>query len=362
MEFGPSKEQQLLIEGLSGFLKKNAGQARIREFITKNEKRAQNLWEGLSELELPGLLVAEEHGGAGLPLIDAALVAESLGYFAAPVPFVASAVMLPLALSKAGSKEQQAQWLPQIAKGSVVGGAALTEAIHSRLDAGVTSDGSTLSGKALFVLDFEADVYLVADQDKALYLVDAEAKGVTRKLLPTIDRTRPVGELILDKAKAELLPKSSDPEICGQIIDAGRIILSADTLGAAQSMLNKAVAYSMERKQFGRVIGSFQAVKHMCAEMAADLEPCRSMMWYAAHAFDAVPDEAKLTSCHTKAHISEVGTFVAKRSTEVHGGIGFTDELGLHFWFKRIGANRQLLGGPERVREEAAQLQQLVQK
>lgn len=98
----------------------------------------------------------------------------------------------------------------------------------------------------------------------------------------------------------------------------------------------------------------------MCAEMAAELEPCRAMMWYAAHAFDALPDESHLNACLAKAHISEVGTFVAKTSIEVHGGIGFTDEYGLHYWFKRIGANRQLLGGPELVREEAARIQGLL--
>ena len=108
------------------------------------------------------------------------------------------------------------------------------------------------------------------------------------------------------------------------------------------------------------MIGSFQAVKHMCAEMIAELEPCRAMMWYAAHAFDAIASESPLTACHTNAHISEVGTFVARTSTEVHGGIGFTHELGLHFWFKRIGSNRQMLGSPDRLREEAAKLQQLV--
>ena len=113
--------------------------------------------------------------------------------------------------------------------------------------------------------------------------------------------------------------------------------------------------------QFGRPIGSFQAVKHMCAEMAAQLEPCRAMMWYAAHAFDARPEEARLTICHTKSHLSEVGKFIARTSTEVHGGIGFTDELGLHYWFKRIGANRQLLGGPTQLREEAAMRQGLVE-
>ena len=202
-------------------------------------------------------------------------------------------------------------------------------------------------------------MYLVADENRALYLVEANAPGLERRRLTTIDKTRRVGELVFDNVTADLLPGSRDPEVCARVIDAGRVVLAADTLGAAQDMLTKAVAYSKQREQFGRVVGSFQAVKHMCAEMAAELEPCRAMMWYAAHAFDAIPDEARLTACHTKAHVAEVGTFVARTSTEVHGGIGFTDELGLHLWFKRIGANRQLLGGPDRVREEAAKLQQL---
>ena len=122
-------------------------------------------------------------------------------------------------------------------------------------------------------------------------------------------------------------------------------------------MLNKAVEYSLERKQFERVIGSFQAVKHMCAEMAADLEPCRSLMWYAAYSQDFISEEANLLACHTKAHLSEVGQDIARTSTQVFGGMGFTDLLGMHYWFKRIGLSRQILGGPERVRKEAALIQ-----
>jgi alkylation response protein AidB-like acyl-CoA dehydrogenase len=122
-------------------------------------------------------------------------------------------------------------------------------------------------------------------------------------------------------------------------------------------MLEKAVEYAKTRDQFNRPIASFQAVKHMCAEMAAKLEPCRSMVWYAAYAQDQVPEEAALMACLAKSHLSEVGKFVARTSTEVHGGMGFTDLLGLHYWFKRIGANRQLLGGPEKLRAEAAELQ-----
>ncbi len=98
----------------------------------------------------------------------------------------------------------------------------------------------------------------------------------------------------------------------------------------------------------------------MCAEMAASLEPCRSLVWYAGHALDHMPEESRVTACHAKAHLAEVGRFVAKTATEVHGGMGFTDLVGLHYWFKRIGANRQLLGSPELVREEAARLQGMV--
>ena len=140
-------------------------------------------------------------------------------------------------------------------------------------------------------------------------------------------------------------------------IDAGRIMLAADSVGAAQVMIDKSVEYAKERKQFGRVIGSFQAVKHMCAEMVAKLEPCRSLIWYAAYSQDFIEDEARLLSCHAKAHLSEVGQDIARVSTQVFGGMGFTDLLGMHYWFKRIGLSRQILGGPEKVRQEAALIQ-----
>ena len=210
------------------------------------------------------------------------------------------------------------------------------------------------------MLDFEADLYLVASRDAQLFLVARDAPGLTRRNLISIDRTRRVGELVFAEVAAELLPGSSDPGIAHRLIAHGRVMHAADTLGASQAMLDKAVAYAGTRQQFGRVIGSFQAVKHLCAEMAAALEPSRALVWYAAHALTALPDEARLYACHAKAHLAEVGTFVARTATEVHGGMGFTDLLGLHYWFKRIGLNRQLLGSPERARHEAAEMQGLV--
>jgi alkylation response protein AidB-like acyl-CoA dehydrogenase len=134
-------------------------------------------------------------------------------------------------------------------------------------------------------------------------------------------------------------------------------MLAADTLGAAQYMLDQAVAWAKERVQFGRVIGSFQGVKHTLAEIVTMLEPCRAFVWYAAYAQDALPDEARLFACQVKAHLGDVGREASRMATEVHGGMGFTDLLGLHYWFKRCTFDRQMLGGPERCREEAARLQ-----
>jgi alkylation response protein AidB-like acyl-CoA dehydrogenase len=235
----------------------------------------------------------------------------------------------------------------------------VTEQIGRRESEGISLQGSRLSGKAMFVLDgVDADQLIVADSSGALHIIDADARGVTTGKLKTIDRTRAVAEVLLDDVEAEVLPGSvGNRGPLESTIDAGRLILAADCLGASQNMLDQSVAYAKERRQFNRVIGSFQAVKHMCADMAAELEPCRALMWYSAHVYTAIPDEARLMACHAKAHLAEVGQQIARTSTEVHGGMGFTDLLGLHYWFKRIGFDRQLLGAPELVREEAARIQ-----
>jgi alkylation response protein AidB-like acyl-CoA dehydrogenase len=355
MEFDLSSEQVMLQDSLHRFLTEAGGLERTRAFAVKRETRAQDLIDGLAELGVAGLLIAEVHGGSGLSLLDAALAAEVLGRHVAAAPFVGSAVIAPMAIQRGGSAAQQREWLPRLASGKTVAGAAVSELAGAREDAGVELRNGKLHGRALFVLDFEADLYVVADRDRGLHLVAADAKGLTRNRLTTIDVTRPTGELRFDGVAAEPL-SGATRALCGRLIDAGRIVLAADTLGAAQEMLDRAVAYAKARKQFGRAIGSFQAVKHMCAEMAAALEPCRALVWYAGHAFDALPDEASLTACHAKAHLAEVGTRVARTATEVHGGMGFTDLVGTHYWFKRIGFNRQMLGGPQRVREEAARL------
>ncbi|MBL4868015.1 MAG: acyl-CoA/acyl-ACP dehydrogenase [Pseudomonadales bacterium] len=359
MEFALSEEQRMLQDSVCRYLENKCTLDVVRQAAADTVTQQSDVWQGISELGILGIIIPEELGGVGLGFLDAALVAEALGRAVAPVPYIGSSIMAPVALLSAGDERQKETWLPKIAAGETVFGVGVTEQIGRRETDGITCSDGKLNGKAMFVMDGnDADMLIIADDTGTLHIVDANASGVTRQNLKTIDKTRGVAEIVFDGAEAEPLPGSeNDKEPLLKTIDTGRLMLAADSMGASDVMIEKAVAYAKERKQFNRVIGSFQAVKHMCAEMASELEPCRSLIWYAAHAVNEMPDEARLLACHAKAHLSEVGRFVAKTSTEVHGGMGFTDLLGLHYWFKRIGLDRQLLGAPELVREEAAQVQ-----
>ncbi len=358
MEFALTSDQKMLQDSLARTLGDASPLDRVRRFADDVADPAKDVWEALADFGLPGIVIPEEHGGLGLTLLDAALASEALGRAVAPVPFM-GVVLAPLALLGGGTAAQQAEWLPKLAAGEVTAAVAISEAVAgAREDAGVTAKAGKLSGKALFVPGgISAGLIIVADTKGGLHLVRGDAAGLSRVLMLNIDETRRLAELTFDGVAAE--PLAGGPELLVRLRDAGWVLIAADSLGACDVMLEQAVAYAKERRQFGRVIGSYQAVKHMCAEMAAEIEPARSLVWYAAYAFDAAHEEASLTAAHAKALTSEVGRFVARTSTEVHGGMGITDLLGLHFWFKRLGLNRQLLGGPERVREIAARIQGL---
>ena len=358
MDFALTTDQRMMQESLVRTLADASSLDRVRRFAGDLADSGADVWQALADFGLTGIVIPEEHGGLGLTLLDAALASEVLGAAVSPVPFL-GVVLAPIALMRGGSTEQQGTWLPKLASGEVLAAVAISEPIAGVRDgAGVTASGGKLNGKALFVPGgLAAGLLIVADLGSGLHLVRGEAAGLTRTLMPGLDETRRLAELTFENTPAE--PLTGGPELLAALRDAGWVLIAADSLGAGGAMLEKAVAYAKERRQFDRVIGSFQAVKHLCAEMAAELEPCRSLVWYAAYAFDSAPGEASLMAAHAKALTSEVGRFVARTATEVHGGMGITDLLGLHFWFKRLGLNRQLLGGPERVREIAARLQGL---
>jgi alkylation response protein AidB-like acyl-CoA dehydrogenase len=358
MDFSLSEDQVLLQDSVKAYLDEACSLDAVRESVAGDASVAGDIGRGLLDLGMGLILIPEKFGGLGLGLLDAALLQEMLGRSVAPVEHLAMAMAI-VGIAQAGTDSQQAQWLPAIAQGQAGFSVALTEHSSIREGAGVNAGGGCLNGKSLFVMGpDEASHLVVCDAQGGLHVVRTDARGLRRNDLMTIDKTRHFTECLFHDVEAESLTADSTPGHAADLmIQSGRLLAAADTLGAAQEMLNRAVAYSLERKQFNRVIGSFQAVKHMCAEMAAQLEPARALIWHAAHAWDQDMDEAAVMICLAKSHLSEVGTFIARTSTEVHGGMGFTDLLGLHYWFKRIGVNRQLLGGPERVREEAARLQ-----
>jgi len=360
MYFGLSEEQSFFQDNVKKYLEEHATIDNIKHITSGDEKNlSAEIHQGLLNLGINGLLIPEEFGGLGLDLLFAAVVSEALGGGVGPTPFIAPYVMAPTAIKHGGSKAQQENYLSKIAINEYRFGVGFSEFTGKRNDAGITFSDNTLNGRAMFVLDANDVTHLLlANERGQIFVVDAESSNLEIVKLTTVDKTRQYSEVICENLEAEPLENSSDSvEPIKQAIDAGRIMLAADSLGASQTMIDKAVDYSKERKQFDRAIGSFQAVKHMCAEMAADLEPCYALVWHAAHCHDHSPSEARLMACHAKSHISEMSKGIAKKATEVHGGMGFTDLLGLHYWFKRIGLNRQILGSPELVREEAYKAQ-----
>ncbi len=357
MRFELSADQRLIEASLRSFLADAMPLDQVRRVAATRQGFDAALWGELCSLGVPGLLIAEEFGGAGLGMLEAAIVAEALGYAAAPAPFAGPCVMAPLAMTSAASAAQQRQWLPRIASG------AMRVAVACGTLSGATGrfalevSCGRLSGRADGLVDGAGATHALAfAADGSSFMIALESPGVMATPRPTLDRTRPLLDLVFDDVVAEPLRDCSDaPAMAHRVLDAGRVMLAADILGAGGRMIEKAVEYAGERVQFGRVIASFQAVKHLCAEMVAELEPCRSLVWYAAFVQDrGTQEERRTLACLAKAHLAEVGRHVARTATEVHGGMGFTDLMGLHYWFKRISFDRQVLGGPEHCRNQAA--------
>jgi len=359
MYFGLSEDQTFFQENIIKYLNYACPLDNLRKIADGDKDLAAEINLGLVNLGVNAIIIPEEYGGLGLDLLFATAVSQGLGYGLSPTPFVGSYVMAPIAILEAGNEEQKKNYLPKIADNSLNFAVCVSPFTGARDNAKIKIANNKVSGNAFFAIDIENPSHvLITDEKGLLGIVEIANNNVTINKLTTIDKTRTVAELIFENSILDILEASSrSKDIFKGVLDAGRIILAADTIGASQNMIDQAVAYAQERKQFGRAIGTFQAVKHMCAEMAAELEPCYSMVWHAAHLYADNTNEGKIMASHAKSHTSEVGKMISKTAIEVHGGMGFTDLLGLHFWFKRIGFNRQLFGSPEQLREEAALLQ-----
>ena len=362
MYFGLSEDQIFFQDNVKKFLVDQLPLETIKKITEGKDVLAkEELHKSLISLGINNILIPEKNGGLGLDLLFATAVSQSLGEGIATLPFLGPYIVAPTAIKYGASDNQKEKLYSKMSQNLMNFGIGFSEYFGSRDSSGLNISDKKVTGKTLFVLDVDfATHVMVSDEEGQIGIVSLDSDGIEMIDLITVDKTRTFTEMYFVDTPIEVLDKTKSSSVAVEMaLDAGRIITAADSLGASQAMINKAVEYSKERKQFNRVIGSFQAVKHMCAEMAAELEPCYSLVWHAAHSFDNSSEDSRLMACLAKSHVAEVSKMVSKKATEVHGGMGFTDLLGLHFWFKRIGLNRHILGSPEIIREEAAKVQGL---
>ena len=354
MNFDLSEEQELLQQTVRQFVENEAPPTRVRELFDAEEELDRPLWNGLVEVGIGGLHLPEEHGGAGLELLDLALAAEVLGWGATPGPFFGHS-LAGLAIALGGSDAQKKSWLPKLATGDALGTVAFRDEggwlpEEWQLPAGAKLDGS----KQHVPYGAQADVIVAGTAGGGLTLVEGGSAGLEVKPVSASDRTRRIHDLILSGVASEALPGGADA--AARVRDAALILLAADAFGGAQRLVEMCTEYAKTREQFGVTIGHFQALKHQLASMAIEVEPARGLYWYAAHAFDHVPEEAERYAALAKAHVTDLYLQVARDSVEAHGGIGFTWECDVQIWFKRAMFDRAFLGLPQLHRERSAQL------
>jgi alkylation response protein AidB-like acyl-CoA dehydrogenase len=262
-----------------------------------------------------------------------------------------------VALAHSTDVATRAEWLPRLAAGEAIGALAIGEADEQwDLSALATrAENDRLTGtKPLVVSGGIADFTLVAARDGAgpgLWLVERGASGLGIARLKGSDMTRPLWSLTLADTPAR---RVGGVDAIERAYDAGLVLIAADAYGGARRCFEMTRAYVLEREQFGQVIGSFQAVKHQLADLIADLEPALSLVWYAAHAFDRLPEQARRHAALAKAHLCDLYDRTARVATELHGGIGFTWEYDLHLWFRRAMFDRSVFGSSALQRARAA--------
>jgi alkylation response protein AidB-like acyl-CoA dehydrogenase len=361
--FDLNDEQQQIKSTAREFLTARYKPERIRELIETDLGFEESDWQEMVALGWPGLALPEEHGGQGLGFVELAAVFEEMGYALAPSPLLSDTVA-GLALALCGSDEQKSEFLAPLAAGAKRGTVALFDAGSAaepgqfEMEARPADGGVTLSGEKVLVMDAgAADFLLVATADGKRHIVETDQPGLTLTKEPTIDLTRRVYAVSFDGVEVgpeRTLPAQGNDYL--PVLHRVCVALAAELTGIAQRTMEMAVDYAKERQQFGRPIGSYQAVSHRCAQMLLETEGARSATYYAAWAAGASPEELPLAASMAKAYASDAGWRVAGASLQVHGGIGFTWEHDLHLWLKRARADAAAFGDAHWHRERVADL------
>ncbi|MCP3990504.1 MAG: acyl-CoA/acyl-ACP dehydrogenase [Actinomycetia bacterium] len=366
MNFAFTEEQEQLRQFVRSFLEDKSSEAAVREQMETDDGYDEAVWSQMAgQLGLQSLVIPEEHGGQGFSFVELGVVLEEMGRALLCAPFF-SGLLASQAIIHSGDDAAQAAHLPGIASGETIAALAFTEENGKWDESGVTMEASgsgdsyTLSGVKSFVIDGNtASLIVVAARTAggvSLFTVAGDASGLTRESLSTMDQTRKQAKLTFDNTPATLIgAEGAGWATMNTVLDLGAIALAAEQVGGAQFVLDMAVQYAKDRVQFGRPIGSFQAIKHKCADMLLEVESAKSAayygLWCAAELNDELPSVASLA----KAYCSEAYFHAAAENIQIHGGIGFTWEHPAHLYFKRAKSSELLFGDPAYHREQLAQ-------
>ena len=375
MDFGFNEEQEMLRKSARDFLAKECPMTYVRQMMEDERGFRDEQWQQMAGLGWMGLILPEEHGGAGLDFVDLIVVLEEMGRVVLPGPFFSTVVLGGVALLEGGSAAQKKELLPKLAAGKLrvtlaqLEPSARWDAEGIALEARPAGGGYKLSGTKLFVPDAHtADLLIVAGrapgstgaEGVSLFLVDAKAPGVTTTLLKTMDQTRKLCEVALRDvsvpAERVLGPAGQGWKLLERVTDRGKVGLCAEMCGGAQKVLEMSVDYAKVREQFGRPIGSFQAIQHKCANMLVEVESSKSATYYAAWAVANDVPEGPLAAAMAKAYCSDAYRHTAGEGIQIHGGIGFTWEHDMHIYFKRAKSSEVTFGDATWNREIVAQL------
>jgi len=364
----------MLRQSVRQFLEAECPMTYVRQMMEDERGFSDDQWKKMAELGWTGLIVPEQYGGAGLNMVDMVVVLEEMGKVVFPGPFFASAILGGIAIDLGGSDAQKQKWLPGLADGSLRATLAQVEesgrwdAEGIQLAAKAAGGGFTLSGTKLFVHDaHNADLLIVpvrtggkGTDGITMLVVERKAKGVAMRVLKTMDQTRKLCEVTFDGVAvgkdAVLGEVGKGWALLDRLVDRAKVAVCAEMCGGAQKVLEMSVAYAKVREQFGKPIGSFQAIQHKCANMMVQVESAKSATYYAAWAVANDVAEAHLAACMAKAYTSDAYRFVSAEGIQIHGGIGFTWEHDMHLYFKRAKGSEVTFGDATHNRELVAQV------
>jgi alkylation response protein AidB-like acyl-CoA dehydrogenase len=372
VNFAFSDEQEQLRDAVRRFLDAKSPSSEVRRLMDTAEGYDPAVWSQMAnELGLQSLHIPEEHGGQGFSFVELGIVLEEMGRVLLCAPYFSTVVLAAGAVMNAGTPARQGELLPGIASGDTVAALAFTEP-NGRWDASgieMVASGSgdrfTLDGTKMFVIDgYTAGLIVVAarlpgttsEEGISLFTVAGDAAGLTRTPLSTMDQTRKQAKLEFAGVAAQPLgePGAGWPAL-SKTLDLAAVGLANEMVGGAQRVLDMAVEYAKVRVQFGRPIGSFQAIKHKCADMLLEVESGKSAAYYAAWAAAEDNDELPVAASLAKAYCSDAYFHAAAENIQIHGGIGFTWEHDAHLFFKRAKSSELLLGDATYHRELLAQ-------